>query len=139
MAVNGRNKGKNGEREAIALLQPIVDSVYGDGVIELARNLTQTRGGGCDIEGLDWLALEVKRRESAFSLSWWQQTVHQAGPGQTPILMWRRNHQPWRFRVRTPVVTGGWQSGLLDVDMEREPFENYFVLMCHWHLTNSNR
>lgn len=131
--VNARSKGQRGEREAIKVLQPIVDSVLGEGVAELERNLDQWRSGGFDIHGLEWMALEVKRQESKNLDSWWRQTVKQAGEDRVPVLMWRQNNNPWRFRVRTNVVTGGWSIGPLDVDMERGPFEVWFRHLIWWH------
>lgn len=131
--VNARAKGQRGEREAIAVLQPIVDVVYGPGVLVLERNLTQTRGGGYDIVGLPWLALEVKRQESGSSSQWWRQTIRQAKPGQVPVLMWRGNRQPWRYRTALPVVTGQWQVGPLAMDIDHDEFMRVFFALLHWH------
>lgn len=104
MAVNMRTKGQRGEREAAALVEswgkPITDSL-GMPPVELTRNLAQSQDGGYDLVGLDWLALEVKRHESTAQLSqWWKQAVRQAKAGQIPLLMYRQNRTPWKFRVR---------------------------------------
>jgi hypothetical protein len=79
------------------------------------------------------LALEVKRQESDFKSTWWQQVVKAAGPDRVPVLMWRRNHQPWRFRVLAPVVTGQWQTPKLAMDMTHETFPVWFEYMLRWH------
>lgn len=136
--VNARAKGQRGEREAIKFLQPYVDHVYGEGVFVLERNLDQWRAGGFDIHGLEWMALEVKRQESSYSTSWWQQAVKQARPGQVPVLMWRRNHQPWRFKTLAPVVTGGWATPALAIEMDVATFPSWFEFMLRWHKENSS-
>lgn len=67
---------------------------------DLKRNLMQSREGGYDLVGIDWLALEVKRQEGLNISGWWRQAVRQAGEGQTPFLMYKQNFKPWGFRVR---------------------------------------
>ena len=77
-----RMKGQRGELEVVKLLQPTVTSCYmmkGLEVPQLARNLSQTRDGGFDIAGLEWMALEVKRQETLNVKAWWEQTCRQAG------------------------------------------------------------
>lgn len=101
--VNIRDKGQRGEREAAGLVMAWAEEVtagHGLASIELARNLQQARAGGYDLVGIDWLALEVKRHENLQVSQWWKQAVKQAGPGQTPFLMYRQNRTPWRFRVQ---------------------------------------
>ena|SRR5699024_4734671 len=91
-----RNKGKRGERMAIALLQPVVDRVYAEAGMEvprLQRNTLQSDGGGFDVVGLAWLALEVKNCEVVALDRWWEQTVRQANDAQEPVLLFRRNRQ----------------------------------------------
>jgi len=114
--VNARNKGRSGEYEAIGVLQPIVDRQYGEFMVPpvLERNLEQVRAGGADIRGLDWCEIEVKRVQKVNVKAWWSQVVKACEGGQrVPILMWRTNRQPWRFRVKAPVVTGEWSSPAL--------------------------
>lgn len=97
-----RNKGKRGEREIIALLQPVVSEVYTAHGLEppvLKRNTMQSDGGGFDIHGLEWCALEVKRQETLCLPAWWRQTLRQAGPGTLPVLAYRQSREPWRVRV----------------------------------------
>lgn len=94
------NKGKNGEREVVKLLQPIVDRVYAEFEVEqpvyLQRNTLQSDRGGFDIVGLPWLAIEVKFQEQLNVNTWWKQTERQAGEGQLPILIYRQSRKPWK-------------------------------------------
>jgi hypothetical protein len=133
MVLHSLNKGKQGEREAIKLLTEIADPVYnqcGHRMPDLSRNLDQSRAGGYDINSFEWLAIEVKRRESANLKAWWRQTVEQAGPEQTPCLMWRQNRQPWRFRIAAPVCIGPAADLRLGpplvIDLELDQFALWF-------------
>lgn len=97
------DKGKRAEREIVKLLQPVVTKVYlaaGKEPISLERNLMQSHKGGYDIEGLDWLAPEVKHHETLQVNSWWQQTVRQAGVDRVPVLFYRQSRRPWLVRIR---------------------------------------
>lgn len=99
---SARNKGKNGEREIIALLQPVVNQVFVAHEQEpplLQRNTLQSDKGGCDIHGLEWFAPEVKFQESQAVNTWWQQTVEQAGARTVPVLFYRRSHGDWQVRM----------------------------------------
>ena len=89
-----RSKGQEGEREVIRLLAPIVEEVCGQ-ESTLSRNLNQTREGGHDIVGLDWLAIEVKRQETLDVENWWRQTLRQAGDKREPVLIYRQNRKSW--------------------------------------------
>jgi hypothetical protein len=91
-----RRKGGVGEREAInKVLQPIIDDVcqvLRVERIEIQRNLLQAHRGGCDVHGLDWLSLEVKRDEGMSVAAMWQQTCEQAARTKAvPVLLYRRN------------------------------------------------
>jgi hypothetical protein len=103
MGAMQRNKGKSGEREVIVLLQPIVRQVYEAHEREvpvLKRNTMQSDGGGFDIHGLEWLALEVKWHKDLKVNQWWQQTVEQAGTTRMPVLAYRTNGQRmWTFKL----------------------------------------
>lgn len=115
MGTMSRNKGKRGEREIIAILQPVVTEAYktrgypDDWVPVLKRNTMQSDGGGFDIHGLEWCALEVKRAETLCLPAWWRQTLRQAGETKHPVLAYRQNGNPWRFRM--PI-----DSGFFDVN-----------------------
>lgn len=93
-----RDKGQRGEREVYHILQPIVNEVYAEhGEVPplLQRNQNQSRSGGYDIVGLDWLALEVKRQETLEINAWWKQTLRQCRDDQEPVLMYRQNNKKW--------------------------------------------
>lgn len=98
-----RNKGKRGEREIITLLQPLIDQVCAACNVDapmLKRNTLQSDGGGFDIVGLNWIALEVKYHETFQVEKWWEQCVRQAGPEQMPVLVYRRNGmRTWHVRM----------------------------------------
>jgi UTP:GlnB (protein PII) uridylyltransferase len=112
-----RSKGRRGEVEIRDLLQAVVTKVCDRRNVpellrpQIERNLTQSRGGGADLQGLDWLALEVKYQEKEYNTDWWDQAKRQTKQGQETILIYRRNFHPWRVRmygflgsyVKTPV------------------------------------
>lgn len=102
MGKMARDKGARGEREVIDLLQPIVDNAYraaGKDPPQLKRTSSmQADGGGCDVHGIDWLALEVKRCETLHLDAWWRQCLGQAKSGQLPVLVYRQNGRQWRAR-----------------------------------------
>jgi len=89
-----RQKGQEGEREIIRLLSEVCEKT-----VELRRNLAQTREGGYDIVGLEWLAMEVKRQETLDVENWWKQTLRQAGEGQHPVLLYRQNRKAWNVMM----------------------------------------
>lgn len=106
-----RNKGKQGEREVVALLQPVVNEVYvahGMDPPLLERNLLQSHLGGCDIHGLEWLAVEVKYQEftGAPPSAWWKQAVEQAGTTKVPVLFYRRSRMDWRVVMHAMLCPG---------------------------------
>ena len=117
-------KGANGERELAALL---IEWAAGIGLgLELKRNLEQTRGGGHDLVGLEdfGMAVECKRQEALALGSWWAQTIRQAEKaGCLPVLAWRQNRRPWRFRIRAWVHPCHRQ---LDIDLEADEFRAWF-------------
>lgn len=119
-------KGASGERE---LAEVLMAWARPHGMeLQVKRNLEQTRGGGHDLVGLEayGMAFEVKRVEALSIPSWWRQAVRQAeqAGGLIPVLAWRQNRKPWRFRIR------GWVfpcTAPLDIDLEAEPFQRWFI------------
>lgn len=98
----GQNKGKRTERAVVQLLQPVVNRVYEERGLEppqLLRNTMQSRAGGYDIVGLEWLALEVKHQETLNLSAWWEQAERQARPTQTPVLLYKQNNHKFRARM----------------------------------------
>lgn len=92
----------------------------GQPLIDVSRNLDQTRAGGYDLLSVPWLAVEVKRHENLQVSQWWKQAVKQAGPEQTPFLMYRQNRTPWRFRIQMTAYHVGPAplTALYPVDMD---------------------
>lgn len=63
------------------------------------RNLEQTRGGGYDLVGFEPFAFEIKRTERPDLRGFWLQAVTQCGEHDIPVVMYRKNRQPWRFLI----------------------------------------
>ena len=107
--INGRNKGANGEREAGRWLK----EHFG---LENApeRNLEQYRRGGYDLIGFAPFALEVKRTENKAYRDWWYQAVTQCDHGDVPVVMYRRNNQPWRFLISARYI--GIKNGYIKLE-----------------------
>lgn len=128
---SSRNKGAGGEREVIRMLQPIVDRCCdscGQVRFLLRRNYTQRfQSKEYDIDGLPWIALEVKRVENQSGVeSWWRQTLASARDGQIPVLLYRPNHQKWRARLRVPIKVTKKISVRCTVTMGIEAFLIWF-------------
>jgi hypothetical protein len=123
-----RNKGKRGEREVIAMLQPVVSEVYegyGMEAPKLQRNTLQSDGGGFDVVGLDWLALEVKYQETVKLDAWWAQTLAQAKPTQCPVLIYRQNKVKWKVCLFATLAAGPHQHTVAAV-ISVEEFRTWF-------------
>ena len=120
-----KNKGANGERELRDLLEAWAAPVcrhYGVDNIELERTAAaQSRAGGYDLSGLDWLAIEVKRVEQLAVAAWWRQTLSQTKEGQLPFLAWRQNRKPWHFRVLVP-----WHGVQLVAQLDADNAKRWF-------------
>lgn len=120
-----RDKGARGERELSDLL-----TIYAREVgitLKLSRNLDQTRDGGHDLKGLEqWgLAVEVKRVETPAIAKWWQQAVRQADAVNCqPVLAYRQNRHPWRFRITATVPPA---NDPLTIDLDAENFKKWFI------------
>lgn len=123
------NKGKEGEREAIKFLQPHINEcceMAGVEPIQLFRNQNQSALGGYDIDGLSWLALEIKRQEALSIPAWWRQVTKAAREGQEPVVMFRQNRKPWRFLVRCYLYTGGTSYQTAMCEVSKEAFIDWF-------------
>lgn len=138
IGAGARGKGGSGEREVKIILRSILQPVYlhhGIELPEIERNLEQSRGGGYDLKGLEWLAIEVKRQERSNLNAWWQQTLKQTGSHQIPFLIHRANHQPWRVRTYVPVAINSGTMVWFTVDMERPEWTLWLQYEAHARLT----
>lgn len=86
-----RNKGAAGERELAKILADELG-------VEVKRKLGQARDGGDDIQ-IGKFHLEVKRREALRLDDWCEQVESAAPAGEWPVVVYRRNGQPWRAVV----------------------------------------
>lgn len=142
---SSKNKGANAEREVRDLLGVWLRPVFeasGKVPPDIQRNLMQSRAGGYDLVGLDWLALEVKRQEQVCLPAWWRQTLKQAGPDQVPFLFWRQNRSPWRCRARVPLLHGIAPTvgqSLLTVDLAVEDAEKWLQYETWWRLQKETK
>jgi hypothetical protein len=126
-----KNKGANAEREVAKILQPVVDKVYASFDLEspaMKRNLEQTRGGGYDLVGVDWLALEIKRQEQLSVNTWWKQTLSQANEDQIPVLIYRQNKQKWKVIMMGGVKVAPRKWKMVRMEVALEPFLRWFEL-----------
>lgn len=125
-------KGKVAERAVANLLNPIIAAACereGVEVCKLARNLKQTQVGGFDLDGLDWIAIEIKHHKTVAINSWWEQTLRQATNGRIPVLIWKQNGQKWRVRMNGQVALLEGQSVRATVDISLDCFLSWFELM----------
>lgn len=85
---NSREKGAAAEREVARILRE-----YG----YPARRGQQYCGGNgdADVEGLEGIHIEVKRRESFQLYNAMAQAKHDAREGEIPAVFHRRNNCPW--------------------------------------------
>lgn len=121
MTINSRRKGKEAEKQIVRQLNHWHKEAGGDGTA-FARNLQQTRDGGCDIICPEYLrmAIEVKRSERLELRAWWAQAVAQAGDDKTPVLIYRQSRMAWRVRLeqRLCLRCGTGTTELVDIDLE---------------------
>lgn len=104
MGKTSRTKGAVGEREFCKLLSAELEDRGVDA--QLSRNLKQTRDGGYDIDGLDMLAIEIKRAKKPDIRAWWTQCVLQSYESdRTPVLAYRLDNQKWRVRMHLNDIT----------------------------------
>lgn len=96
------NKGKRAEREVANMLNPILDRLCTQlniDPVRLSRNLKQTQVGGFDLDGLDWIAIEIKHHKQVSINSWWAQTLRQATDEREPVLIWKQHGGKWKVRM----------------------------------------
>ena len=92
MGKSQRTKGSSGERELFSQLSAELG-------ITINRNLSQTRGGGCD--------------------SWWQQTLDQVADNRKPVLFYRKSRRAWRAMFLLSDICSNFSgSDTVDVSFE---------------------
>lgn len=110
-----RNKGANGERELAGLLSDELG-------FAVKRKLGQARDGGHDIE-IGRFLIEVKRQERLAIEEWCKQVelscttysqINESGELRDPIpvVVFRRNGQPWRAVVPLNFLVKGIREDL---------------------------
>lgn len=87
-----RNKGAAGEREVAGILKDHLG-------FEVKRNLGQARDGADDIT-IQKFRIEVKRQETLKVDVWSKQVEDCSKDGEVPVLIYRRNGQPWRVCLK---------------------------------------
>lgn len=111
---HSRTKGAQGERDVVKILQPIVGSAYAmlrshygerfkAETPKLQRNSLQSDGGGSDIAGLLWAAIEVKHHAALHVDQWWAQCVEQTKYDQVSVLIYRRTGGKWHARLEVEI------------------------------------
>lgn len=141
-----RDKGQRGEREVASILNGVVKEVWSKyGLPEsvmpvFGRNLVQTQSGGHDLDGVDWLAVEVKRHETEHVKQWWEQAKGQAKAHEValakrgvrmkvhPVLMWRKNNCKWQVRMIGDLVTSSGKVVRTPTVVSLEAFLAWFRL-----------
>ena len=106
--INSQKKGAAGERE-------FINRVNAQLGLDLERNpyRQQKEAGHYDVVGLDWLAIEVKRYQTASDAqvyNWWVEACSQADIDQVPVLAYRADRQDWHVVVPLLFVTDGFSG-----------------------------
>jgi hypothetical protein len=132
-------KGKRAERAVANILNPIIERVClkeGVDVTKLSRNLKQVQQGGFDLDGLDWIAPEIKHHKTPALNSWWDQTLRQAGTSRIPVLIWKQHGGQWRVRMRgqLPLCNGQAIRAIIDL-----PTIDQFLVWFELELTHRIR
>ena len=151
MSINIRNKGANGEREAIALLNSVIESVlayepWPEDVVNISRkciqrNQNQSAVGGQDLCGVFGLSVEIKRHETLHVNAWWKQCTEQAERNaELPVLMYRQNRQPWAIVMPVSAALPGDQryAKLPRATLDEESFKTWFWQWVYYSLVEGN-
>lgn len=116
-------KGKRAERSIASALNPILERLVasiGCDPVKLKRNLAQTQSGGFDLEGLPWIAVEIKHHKQVSLGSWWEQTLRQATNDREPVLIWKQHGGQWRVRMfgRLEIEPGRRLKAVVDISWD---------------------
>lgn len=144
MALNARAKGQNGEREVVHLLNGVIRQVlesqtWPEDVVKaslscIQRNQNQSAVGGCDLNGVFGMAVEIKRVERLNVEAWWRQCTEQARRNaEHPVLLYRQNHQPWTcVTMGHAPLPGSRQSSAIRIEMNEDDFTTWFYQWVYY-------
>jgi hypothetical protein len=143
MAINVREKGKQGERDVVKMLNEQIQSIAAEYGIDpdpylFERNQNQSASGGQDLTVVFGLCIEVKRQETLNISSWWLQAKRSADRTKSvPILLYRQNNKPWSCMMQGFVFVPGAQFKMTYVDMTigMDDFLAFFRDTVRAHLT----
>ena len=109
--INSKSKGKRGELEISHIMQK-----YGYD----ARRGQQFAGinGDADVVGVPYLHLEIKRVEHLNLDKAMEQSIRDARDGEIPVVMHRKDRQPWRVTLS---------------------LEDFMMMYQAWEQTNESR
>ena len=149
MTLNSRNKGANGEREVVRLMNEIIAKVLAadewDDVVKatalgcIQRNQAQSAVGGHDLNGVFGMSVEIKRVENLQIEKWWQQCVSQSERnGEHPVLLYRQNHQPWRCLTLGHAPLPGGRLSSMRVQMEEAAFMVWFHQWVYYKMRSGD-
>jgi hypothetical protein len=149
--INIRQKGAEGEREIIKLLDPIIKRValehgYDISSASVQRNQNQTAVGGCDLSNTFGCAIEVKRQEQLAINTWWEQCLAQAKRNnEIPVLLFRQNQKKWRcimdgaIMVLDSTSPSGLSPVWVRVEVSIDDFLVWFELHVHKRMAEGDR
>lgn len=145
MSLNARNKGANGEREVVRMLNDVIQKVlssqaWDENVVKTAlaciqRNQNQSAVGGADLNGVFGMSVEIKRVENPLIDQWWKQCTSQAERNKEhPVLLYRRNHQPWRCITIGHAPLPGGRLSTMRVQFEQDSFLVWFYQWVYYKM-----
>jgi len=149
MPINSRTKGQTGEREVVHLLNGIIEQVlasmpWDEAVATAARlciqrNQNQSAVGGSDLNGVFGMAVEIKRQENIQIDTWWAQTIAAAKRNnEHPVLLYRKNHQPWRCVTMGNAPLPGGRMGSMRVQFEQDAFSTWFYQWVYYKIVEGD-
>lgn len=134
--INIRQKGAEGERQVLQMLNKIVGDVREEkGLPQFAkedepfqRNQNQSAVGGDDLTNPYFLSIEVKRQEQLSINTWWKQCIASAERTKgVPILIFKQNRKKWRVCMNAPLyLTTTKFMGPVKVEVDLEIFKWWF-------------
>lgn len=140
-----KRKGATGEREAVRMLDSIIERLLASqewpaDVVKAAqeciqRNQNQSAVGGCDLNGVFGMAVEIKRQEQLSINTWWKQCEEQAKRNnEHPVLLYRQNNNPWRCITIGAAPLPGGRMGTMRIQMEEDAFKVWFYQWVYYKM-----